>query len=125
MGVITNQNYTSIPHNLFIQMLQYKGKLRGINVVLQEESYTSKCSFFDNDYIPTYSIDDDMFNPSGKRIKRGLYRTKAGFKFNADINGSLNIMKKYLHVVSEQINLEGYRGSVVNPAKYSFGKQNI
>lgn len=125
IGKVNNQNFISIPHNLLIQMLQYKGKLQGINVVLQEESYTSKCSFFDNDYIPTYGIDDNMFKPTGKRIKRGLYKTSTGYKFNADINGSLNILRKYLNVVSEQINLEGYRGSVVNPVKYSFGKQNI
>jgi transposase len=31
---------------------------------------------------------------SGKRIKRGLYQSKDGIKFNADVNGSLNILRK-------------------------------
>ncbi|WP_429714935.1 hypothetical protein [Bacillus rhizoplanae] len=58
-----------------------------------EESYTSKASFLDNDVIPTYD-EENIPIFSGKRIKRGLYRTKENFLLNADVNGSYNILKK-------------------------------
>lgn len=90
------QNFVQIPFNTFISMLQYKCSLNGIKVVLQEESYTSKCSFLDQDYLPTYSVDDNLYNPSGYRARRGMYKSKKFGKINADINGSLNIMRKYL-----------------------------
>lgn len=76
-------------------MIQYKCKLQGINVLIQEESYTSKASFIDNDKIPVYKKNDKKtYEFSGKRIKRGLYKTKNGLIINADVNGSLNIMRK-------------------------------
>jgi putative transposase len=73
-------------------------KLNGIKVVLTEESYTSKCSFMDNESLEKHE------EYMGKRIKRGLFRTKDGRKLNADVNGSLNIMKK----VAPNIFNEGY-----------------
>lgn len=90
------QTFIQIPFAKFVDMLKYKCELNGINVIVQEESYTSKSSFLDQDYICTYCIDDDMFNPSGKRVKRGLYRSSNGSLINADVNGSLNILRKYL-----------------------------
>lgn len=90
------QTFIQIPFTKFISMLKYKCELSGIEVVLQEESYTSKSSFLDSDYICTYGLDDEKYNPSGKRIKRGLYKTKDGKLINADVNGSLNILRKYL-----------------------------
>ena len=66
----------------------------GIEVVEQEESYTSKSSFLDNDPIPTYP-NSKKISFSGKRICRGLYKGK-NKTINADVNGSLNILKKYL-----------------------------
>ncbi|AEV19172.1 Transposase, IS605 OrfB [Geobacillus thermoleovorans CCB_US3_UF5] len=61
----------------------------------QEESYTSQASFFDGDEIPEYNADNPKeYKFSGKRIKRGLYRTKSGKLINADVNGALNILKK-------------------------------
>ena len=71
-----------------------------------------------NDYIPTYGVDDEKFNSSGKRIKRGLYRTSKGYIINADVNGSLNIMRKYFecnHDVSEMKPVD--MGLVVNPER--------
>ena len=90
------QTFIQIPFNKFIQMLEYKCQLKGIQVVRQEESYTSKCNFLQQDYIPTFGIDDNLFNPTGKRIKRGLYKSNCGKVINADVNGSLNILRKYL-----------------------------
>lgn len=90
------QTFVQIPFNKFIQMLEYKCQLKGIQVIKQEESYTSKCNFLMQDYLPTYGVDDNLFNPSGKRIKRGLYKSNCGKIINADVNGSLNILRKYL-----------------------------
>ena len=96
--------------------------MEGINVIVTEESYTSKCSFFDNDYIPTYSKDDDKFKPSGKRVNRGLYKTQEGTLVNADVNGSLNILRKQLNVVCDDIICPADRGLVMNPLKINFHK---
>jgi putative transposase len=76
-------------------MLEYKAALVGIRVMLQEESYTSVSSFLSLDPIPVNgqnSAQDVKF--SGKRIKRGLYKTSSGQLINADVNGSYNIMRK-------------------------------
>ena len=69
-------------------MLKYKCQLEGINAIIQEESYTSKCSFYDNETVSKHDI------YKGKRVKRGLFKTATGLLVNADINGSLNIMRK-------------------------------
>ncbi|MEH6888858.1 transposase [Bacillus sp. JJ864] len=88
-----NQSFCHIPHNLLIEMINYKAKRQGIMVEVVEESYTSKASFLDNDTIPTYG-EEDIPVFSGKRIKRGLYRTKENKLLNADVNGAYNILKK-------------------------------
>ena len=67
----------------------------GICLIKQEESYTSKASFFDRDDIPVYNDDHPKeYSFSGTRVKRGLYQTSNGMCINADINGALNILKK-------------------------------
>lgn len=83
-----NQNFVNIPFYTFINQLEYKCKLEGIKVVLTEESYTSKCSFLDNEPVKKHE------NYLGKRIKRGLFKSAEGNLINADLNGSLNILKK-------------------------------
>jgi len=92
-----NQHFVQISHARFIDMLTYKAKLVGIEVIVQEESYTSKASFFDLDPIPVYGKEGDK-KPvfSGKRVKRGMYKSKSGRKINSDVNGSYNIMRKAL-----------------------------
>src|SRR5690606_32569083 len=89
-----NQTFVSIPHSLLIQMITYKAERHGIKVIVTEESYTSKASFLDNDDIPVYGEDDTKISFSGKRIKRGLYRSKDHTTINADVNGAANIMRK-------------------------------
>ncbi len=88
IGKKNNQNFVSIPFDKFIFMLQYKCNLEGINVIIREESYTSKCSFIDNEEIKKHET------YLGRRIKRGLFKTAFGKIINADLNGSLNIMRK-------------------------------
>ena len=71
-----NQRFVQIPYNKFISQLKYKCELRGIEVVEQEESYTSKASFIDCDDIPVWKNDGKKHSFSGKRVKRGMYKTK-------------------------------------------------
>jgi putative transposase len=105
LGTRTNQNFVQIPHARFLQMLTYKAKRVGIRVILTEESYTSQASFLDRDPLPTYKKDDPtVYQFSGKRIKRGLYRASDGRLINADLNGSGNIVRK---VAPDAFALEG------------------
>lgn len=95
MGQKNNQQFVQIPHARFIEMLTYKAKLVGIQVILQEESYTSKASFLDRDPLPTYDPgrkEKPQFR--GKREKRGLYRASDGRRIHADVNGSYNVLRK-------------------------------
>ena len=87
LGRTNNQNFVSIPYNMLIQMLEYKCKLAGINFILVNEAYTSKCSFLDKEKISKH----DSY--VGRRVKRGLFVSSSGIMINADINGSLNIMR--------------------------------
>ena len=92
---INNQNFVNIPYRKLRDKLEYLSKLYGIEFKLQEESYTSKASFFDGDEIPIYDKENQKeYIFSGKRIKRGLYQTSKGYKLNADCNGALNILRK-------------------------------
>ena len=94
-GKKVKQHFTYLPYETFIEQLQYKCKLRGITVIVQEESYTSKASFLDGDDIPVYNeVENPQF--SGRRIKRGLYKSSTGRLINADVNGSYNILRKGL-----------------------------
>ena len=88
LGRTNNQAFVNIPFYTFIKQLEYKCKLEGISVILTEESYTSKCSFLDDETIEEHE------NYLGKRIKRGLFKSAEGKLINADLNGSLNILRK-------------------------------
>jgi len=94
LGKQTNQNFVGIPHTRLIEMLEYKARLVGIKVIVQEESYTSKSNFLTLDPIPVYGKTDKDAVFSGKRIKRGLYKTSVGQLINSDVNGSYNILRK-------------------------------
>lgn len=118
IGRLNNQKFTEIPFYKLVNQIIYKGQMKGIRVILQEESYTSKASFFDNNEIPTYKKDNsENIKFSGKRIKRGLYKTASGLSVNADINGSLNILRKYLKCNSDAIIQPADIGFVVNPIR--------
>lgn len=95
LGKRNNQIFTQLPFGKIREKLEYLCKRYNINYILQEESYTSKASFFDNDELPIYNVDNPQtYEFSGKRVKRGLYQTKGNYRFNADCNGALNILRK-------------------------------
>ncbi len=88
LGRRTNQNFVSIPYYLLTQCIEYKAENLGIVVKLQDESHTSKCSFVDGESVRHHK------EYVGKRVKRGLFRTRLNYLINADVNAGLNIIKK-------------------------------
>ena len=119
MSRFTNQTFIQIPYIKLIQRIVYKLNELGIEVILQEESYTSKCSYIDLEeikYHKTYK---------GKRENRGLFISKDGIKLNADVNGSLNIYRKFLNTIKQNVSNDVYLrlskpvsiGLVMNPIK--------
>lgn len=112
---IDTRNFVNIPYEMLIDKLEYLCELNSITFVMQEESYTSKASFWDQDAIPVYNCDDsNEYRFSGKRIHRGQYRTATGKVLNADVNGALNIMSKS-NVVD--VNVLYSRGEVDTPVR--------
>jgi len=63
-------------------------------VIIQEESYTSVANFLNLDPLPVYGQTTEKPVFSGKRIKRGLYRTDKGILVQSDVMGSYNILRK-------------------------------
>ena len=118
IGKRNNQNFVSIPHARFIDMLTYKATLVGIQVEVREESYTSQASFLDLDPIPTYTPNDEEEHIfSGKRIGRRnrLYRAKDGREICADVNGAYNILRKSRPDAFSEA--KGVAGYVVHPVR--------
>ena len=115
MGKVNNQKFAMLPYGQFKSRLEYLCSKYGIKFTTQEESYTSKASFWDRDEIPKWN----PLNPkqgcfSGSRIHRGLYKTKSGNLLNADVNGALNILRK-----SNVVSLDGLysSGTVLVPTR--------
>ena len=93
LGRVNNQKFVSIPHQQFINQLRYKTEEIGIELIVQEESYTSKTdhlAFEEMSKKPRYL---------GRRIKRGLFKSSRGRIINADVNGCIGILRK---VVGDQ-----------------------
>ena len=115
IGKRNNQTFLSIPFGKLKDKLTYLSEYYGIHLTKQEESYTSKASFFDGDDIPVYNDDNPKeYSFSGVRVKRGLYQTSDGRYLNADINGALNILKKSSVV---DVNALYGRGAVDTPLR--------
>jgi putative transposase len=107
LGKRNNQQFVCIPRACFIEMLAYKAELVGIRVLITEESYTSKCSFLDNEPIRKQE------SHASRRIKRGLFGASDGRLLNADVNGSANVIRK----VAPNAFAEGVEAVVVRPMR--------
>lgn len=119
LGNKVNQNFVQIPTARLKARIQQLCELYGIRFEETEESYTSKASFLDDDTIPTYGEKPEGWKASGKRVKRGLYRTSQGVEINADCNATANILKKV--AVKFGLNLNGIsRGDLNAPLKLKF-----
>ena len=88
LGKRTNQNFVQIPFYTLIEYIKYKAQEKNIEVITHGESYTSKCSFLDDEEICKHE------KYAGKRVKRGLFRSSNGHEINADINAAYNIARK-------------------------------
>jgi putative transposase len=107
MGKRNNQNFVSIPHAQFIDMLTYKAQLVGIRVIVTNESHTSKCSFLDLEPVCHHEV------YVGQRVKRWLFRAADGRTIHADVNGSYNILRK---VIPDAF-AKGTEAAVVQPVR--------
>lgn len=109
MGKKTNQKFVQIPFTMLLQQLQYKCDMVGIDLVITEESYTSKVDSLALEKLGK----NDLY--LGKRVKRGLFRSSTGKLINADVNGAMNILRKVIdETVAKQI-ID--RGLLLNPIK--------
>lgn len=110
-GKVNNQNFVSIPFGILKRKLEAKCNYYGINYILQEESYTSKCSSLDLEKI--YKKDEYL----GKRIKRGLYKTNKEILVNADVNGACNIIRKYKSKSGSDLSDTDVSGVINHPVR--------
>ena len=113
MGRRNNRNFVQVPLKSILDDLARKLTERGVEVVFTEESYTSKSSFMDGDALPVYGENEPRAVFSGKRVRRGLYESSNGSLINADLNGALNIIRKYDQHFS-------YSGVVADPSVGTF-----
>lgn len=91
---LENRNFCMIPFNKLVEILKYKCEENGIECMEQEESYTSKASFLNNDFMPVYGEKNKDYEFSGWRNGR-TYKIKGkNQRIHADLNGALNIMRK-------------------------------
>ena len=94
MGKKINQQFVQMPLAKIKTRLEQLGVLYGFRVVQNEEANTSAGSYLDGDSLPAHGCKPDGWKASGKRIKRGLYRSGDGWLVNADLNGAANILRK-------------------------------
>ncbi|WP_127056942.1 RNA-guided endonuclease InsQ/TnpB family protein [Trichormus variabilis] len=119
LGTKTNQTFVQIPTAKLKNRISQLCEQYGIEFVETEESYTSKASFLDHDFLPKYGEKPVTWKESGKRVKRGLYRTANNFYVNADANAAANILRKVKATLG--LNLDGvYRGALTTPLRVRF-----
>jgi putative transposase len=88
IGIVNNQNFVQVPFLKLLNQINHKSELAGIDVIKEKESFTSKCSFLDEEAVKKHR------RYEGMRLKRGLFKTKSGVIINADVNAGYNIIKK-------------------------------
>ncbi|MDB9518178.1 transposase [Roseofilum reptotaenium CS-1145] len=116
IGAKNNQKFVQIPTAKLKKRIEQMCQLYGIEFEQVEESYTSQASFLDNDFLPTFGEKPESWKPSGKRVKRGLYRTQLDELINADANGAANILRKV--AATSGFALEGVsRGALTTPLR--------
>ncbi|MDJ0510218.1 MAG: transposase [Crocosphaera sp.] len=136
LGKVNNQKFVTIPHGRLIEMISYKCQKEGIKVIIQEESYTSVSNFLNLDPLPVYGKETERCDPgdsqspreraprekpifTGKRIKRGLYKSDQGQLAQADVIGSYNILRK---AFPNAFNRYGIERCVVHPRRINLSK---
>ena len=115
----TTQTFVQISTARLKDRISQICEMPGIRFIETEESSTSKASFLDLDELPTFGAKPEGWKESGRRVKRGLYCSKDGFKINADCNGAAKILPK----VSATLGLfiEGVsRGALISTSEGSY-----
>ncbi|MDJ0520140.1 MAG: transposase [Trichodesmium sp. MO_231.B1] len=102
IGKKNNQEFVQIPTARLKERISQLCEQYGINFIETEESYTSQASFLDDDFLPKYGEKPERWKASGKRVRRGLYRSCDGSLINADAHGAANIIRK----VKTQLNFD-------------------
>jgi len=88
MGRRANQAFVQLPFRAFVSQIENKAALAGITTILVDEHYTSRCSAVDGEAVGRHA------RYAGKRVSRGLFRTRCGKIINADVNGAYNILRQ-------------------------------
>jgi putative transposase len=119
MSKQNNQKFVQIPTAKVKDRIAQLCEQYGIVFTETEESYTSKTSFLDNDFLPKFGEDNkpEGWKPSGKRIKRGLFRTAKNYFVNADLNGCANILKKVARTLNIDLAELG-KGTLTTPVRW-------
>ncbi|WP_339382015.1 transposase [Tolypothrix tenuis] len=116
MGRKANQKFVQIPTAKLKERIIQLCQQYGIDFVETEEANTSAASFVDGDSLPKYGEKPEGWKSSGKRVKRGLFRTANNWYINADTNGAANIVSKVAATLG--INLSGVsRGALTTPLR--------
>jgi IS605 OrfB family transposase len=116
MGRKTNQKFVQIPTARLKTRITQMCEVYGIEFVEQEEANTSKASFLDGDSLPKHGEKPEGWKASGKRVKRGLYRTAQNWYINADCNGAANVIRKVS--ITLGLDLSGVsRGALTSPLR--------
>jgi IS605 OrfB family transposase len=111
IGKRNNQNFVQIPFGYLMSMLESKCQEYGLNYLETQESHTSKCSAIDNESVKHH----DKY--VGRRIKRGLFRSKDGILINSDVNGAINIARKSKVTAIQFNTVEQIKGIVAFPKR--------
>ncbi|NEO73177.1 transposase [Moorena sp. SIO3H5] len=124
IGRKNHQKFTQIPTARLKYRISQMCQVFGIEFIEAEESYTSKASSLDNDSLPVFGEKPSDWKPSGKRVKRGLYRTASNLYVNADGNGALNIIRKVAGTIRQSRRfangsdlIELSRGALTTPVR--------
>ncbi|NJL56828.1 IS200/IS605 family element transposase accessory protein TnpB [bacterium] len=118
LGAKTNQKFVQIPTAKLKNRIAQLCEQHGIKFIETEESYTSKASFMDRDELPTFGEKPEGWQATGKRTKRGLYRTAQNWYINADCNGAANILRKVSMTLGLDLNGVS-RGALTRPTRIS------
>lgn len=105
------KSFVQIPQQELVNKIKYKAELAGLKVIMVNESYTSGCSAIDLE-----EINKTNYNKS-RRITRGLFKTNNGMLINADVNGALNILRKYIKGIPKAVQTARDNGRLDSPLR--------